>query len=109
MMQPQGPQQIQIELEDAVSEGTYANLAMIMHSPNEIVLDFARVVPRSPKAKVKARIIMTPMHAKILLKTLEDNLKNFEKQFGEIKMHVSPDKIQNPIGFESSSSDRGED
>jgi len=108
-MQPQGPQQINIELGEDVAEGIYANLCMIMHSPTEIVIDFARVVPRSPKAKVLSRVIMTPMHAKVLLKSLEDNLKKFEKQFGEIKMHGSPDKMQNPIGFESTVPSEGEE
>jgi hypothetical protein len=108
-MHPQGPHQISIELGDKEAEGIYANLAMIMHSPTEIVIDFARVVPRSTKARVMSRVIMTPMHAKIMMMALDDNLKKFEKQFGEIKLHVSPDKIQNPIGFESTISDRPEE
>ena len=103
MTNPQ-PQQINIELGDKEAEGVYANLAMIMHSPTEIIFDFARVMPRSPKARVLARIIMTPMHAKLLHKALTDNLKKFEGQFGEIKMHGAPHQATKPIGFENSDS-----
>ena len=108
MNQPQQPQQINIELGEQEAEGIYANLAMIMHSPTEIIIDFARVMPRSPKSKVLARIIMTPMHAKLLHKALTDNIKKFEGQFGEIKVHGSPDKNIKPIGFQSSTADTGD-
>jgi len=100
-MQQQQPQtQIKIELGEKEAEGIYANLAMIMHSPTEIVIDFARTMPRTPKARVLSRIIMTPMHAKVMAKALEDNLKKFEAQFGEIKLHKGPDASSKTIGFE---------
>jgi len=76
----QKPRQINIELGEKESEGIYANLALISHSPQEMILDFARVMPGAPKTKVLARIVMTPAHAKMLHKALEDNLKKFEKQ-----------------------------
>lgn len=96
-------QRINIELGEKEAEGTYANMVMIGHSPTEIILDFIRMMPGAPKAKVQSRIIMTPMHAKMLHKTLDDNLKKFEKQFGEIKMHSGPEAMQSKnIGFESS-------
>lgn len=95
------PQQINIELGDKEAEGIYANLAMIMHSPTEIIFDFARVMPRSQKSRVLARIIMTPMHAKLLHKALTDNIKKFETQFGEIKIHGAPHQTNKPIGFET--------
>ncbi|MFQ6009194.1 MAG: DUF3467 domain-containing protein, partial [Candidatus Zixiibacteriota bacterium] len=79
-----------------------ANLAMIIHSPTEIIIDFARIMPRLPKAKVLSRIIMTPMHAKMLLQALTDNIKKFESQFGEIKIHGAPTQPSKGIGFESS-------
>lgn len=101
MNQPQQSQQINIELGEKEAEGIYANLAMIMHSPTEIIIDFARVMPRLPKSKVLARIIMTPMHAKMLHKALTDNIAKFESQFGEIKMYGPPDKSMKPIGFQS--------
>ena len=107
-MEESRPQQISIELGDKEAEGIYANLAMIVHSPTEIVIDFARVMPRMPKTKVLSRIIMTPMHAKLLYKALEDNIKKFEKQFGEIKIHGLPNQPARNIGFESTT-DGGED
>jgi hypothetical protein len=101
MVQPQPQQQLNIELGEKEAEGIYANLAMLTHSPTEIIIDFARVMPRSPKARVQARIIMTPMHAKLLQKALQDNLKKFEEQFGEIKMHGAPHNASKPIGVRS--------
>ncbi|MCP4684784.1 MAG: DUF3467 domain-containing protein [bacterium] len=101
-------QQINIELGEKEAEGIYANMALLMHSPTEIILDFARVMPRAPKARVLARIIMTPMHAKLLQKTLEDNLAKFEKQFGPIKVHGEPHQAANPIGFENPTDSTGE-
>lgn len=94
-------QQINIELGEKEAEGIYANLAMIVHSPTEIIIDYARIMPRATKARVQSRIIMTPMHAKILLKTLEDNIKKFEDKYGEIKIHGSNNQNKN-IGFEQS-------
>lgn len=96
-MPPQ--QQIKIELGEKEAEGIYANLAMITHSPTEIVLDFARVMPGTPKARVLSRIVMTPMHAKLLQRALTDNLEKFEKQFGEVKMHSAITPATHPIGF----------
>lgn len=96
-------QRINIELGEKEAEGTYANMVMIGHSPTEIILDFVRFMPGAPKARVQSRIIMTPAHAKMLHKTLEENLKKYEKQFGEIKIHVGPDALHGKnIGFESS-------
>jgi hypothetical protein len=76
--------QINIELPEEVAEGIYSNLAIISHSHSEFVLDFIRIMPNVPKAKVKARLVLTPQHAKRLLRALSDNVKKFEKQFGTI-------------------------
>jgi len=90
-------QQIQLELREAEAEGIYSNLVMIGHSPSEIILDFARFLPGTPKARVFARVIMTPQNAKSVLNTLEDNLKKYEEKFGEIK--IQGDVDQKNIGF----------
>lgn len=82
----QKSQQISIELGEKEAEGIYSNLAIITHSPAEFIIDFTRVVPGVPKAKVHARIITTPQHAKMLLKALTDNINKFESRFGEIKI-----------------------
>jgi hypothetical protein len=77
-MEEQNENQINIELSEEIAEGTYANLAIITHSSSEFVLDFIRVMPGVPKAKVKSRIILTPEHAKRLLTALEDNIENLK-------------------------------
>jgi hypothetical protein len=85
--QPVGGQQINIELGEKEAEGIYSNLAIITHSPAEFVIDFTRVLPGVPKAKVHARLIMTPQHAKLLMRALEENIGKYEMKFGEIKIH----------------------
>lgn len=77
--------QINIELSEEVAEGIYSNLAIISHSHSEFIVDFIRLVPNLPKAKVKSRIILTPQHAKRLMKALLDNVKKYESQFGPIE------------------------
>ena len=89
--------QINIELSEEVAEGVYANLAMIAHSNSEFVIDFIRLMPGVPKAKVKSRIVITPEHAKRLLKALSDNIEKFEETFGAIKQSEEAPKF--PINF----------
>jgi hypothetical protein len=79
-----GQKSINIELGEKEAEGIYSNLAIISHSNAEFVIDFTRVLPGVPKAKVQSRIIMTPQHVKMLAKALNDNIKKFETQHGEI-------------------------
>ena len=95
--QPQ-PVQLSIELPNDL-EAIYANFALITHSPSEVILDFARVLPGAPKAKVHARLVMTPMNAKGLHKALGENLDNYEKQFGAIKLPDQPAGADKPMGF----------
>jgi hypothetical protein len=82
--------QINIELDEKMAEGTYSNLAIINHSVSEFVVDFVSMMPGSPKAKVKSRIILTPQHAKRLMKALHDNVSRFEKAHGSIKDYEQP-------------------
>lgn len=84
---PPPGQQINIELGEKEAEGIYSNLAIISHSPAEFIMDFTRVLPGVPKAKVNARIIMTPQHAKMLLRALKENIEKYENQFGQINLH----------------------
>lgn len=81
---------LNIEMPEELSEGTYANLAIISHSPSEFVLDFVRMMPNMPKAKVKSRVILAPIHAKRLLKALRDNVAKYEGQHGPIDDHNAP-------------------
>ncbi len=78
--------QINIELSDDVAEGIYSNLAIISHSNAEFVVDFVRVLPGLPKAKVKARIVLSPQHAKRLIFALQDNIMKYERVHGPIEL-----------------------
>jgi len=84
MNEKQQKKQINIELGEEIAEGIYSNLAMITHSNAEFVIDFIKLMPGIPKAKVKSRIILTPQHAKRLLRALNDNIDKYEAVHGEI-------------------------
>lgn len=88
--------EINIELDEQTGQGIYSNLAIISHSNSEFVIDFVRLMPGMPKAKVQSRIILTPEHAKRLLLALKDNVQKFESQFGPIKAVEAP---QLPLNF----------
>ena len=92
------PQQVQVELGEKEAEGLYSNLVLLTHSPSEFIFDFARLLPGRPKAKVYARIVMTPRNAKSLLGVLQKNLEKYEKAHGAIP---SPGDFPPPreIGF----------
>jgi uncharacterized protein (DUF1778 family) len=96
-MEETNDNQLNIELTEEIAEGIYANLAVITHSNAEFVVDFIRVMPGVPKAKVKSRIILTPEHAKRLLAALEDNIEKYESANGRIK--VQPDSPGFPMNF----------
>lgn len=81
----QQQEQINIELDETIAEGIYSNLAIINHSSSEFVLDFVSIMPGIPKAKVKSRIVLTPQHAKRLLRAIGENIHRFEAAHGEIK------------------------
>ena len=94
--------QINIELPEEIAEGVYANLAIISHSNSEFVMDFIRLMPNVPKAKVKSRVVMTPQHAKRLMRALAENVKKFEAQFGAISeselTQMPPMNFNTPTG-----------
>jgi len=94
---PKKEGQLNIELPEEVAEGIYSNLAIINHSVSEFVIDFISIMPGKPKAKVKSRIVLTPQHAKRLVKALADNVKKFEKAHGEIKDYDKHPQI--PMNF----------
>jgi hypothetical protein len=96
----QPPKEINIELNNEIAKGTYSNLAIITHSSSEFILDFARMLPGTPKAEVVSRIIMTSEHAKRLFMALKDNISKFEDMNGEIVIHNAP-KETIPMGFSS--------
>jgi hypothetical protein len=85
MDENQNQNQLNIELTEEVADGIYSNLAIITHSTSEFVIDYVKVMPGVPKAKVKARILLTPQHAKRLLAALQDNIQKYEQVHGTIK------------------------
>lgn len=97
----QQKQQITIELSPEAADGVFANLTIITHSPSEFVLDFARLLPGVPKAKVHARVILTPASAKMLWRSLGENVERFEKTHGDIRL-PGPMDNHGPIGFQTS-------
>lgn len=94
----QQQQQLNIELNEEVAQGVYSNLAVITHSPAEFVVDFIRVMPGVPKAKVQSRIILTPQHAKRLMRALADNISKYEAQHGKITETQGQDHMM-PMNF----------
>ena len=83
-------QQLNISIDEATSDGVYSNLVIINHSTSEFIVDFITVMPGSPKARVKSRVILTPEHAKRFFKALGDNIKRFETTNGDITTNETP-------------------
>ncbi|MBM3327889.1 MAG: DUF3467 domain-containing protein [Calditrichaeota bacterium] len=100
MNQSQPSQQIQVQIDEKTGQGIYANLALISHSSAEFVIDFTRMLPGMPKAVVQARIVLTPIHTKSLLKALDENIRRYEERYGEIKMGSDKHESRN-IGFQT--------
>jgi hypothetical protein len=91
---PKNPDiQLQIQLDDAVADGQYINMALVNHTETEFTLDFIYVQPQQPKARVRSRIITNPKHMKRLLMAMQDNVSKFEAKFGSIVLVES----ENPI------------
>ncbi len=89
-------------------KAAYANVAFITHSPAEMVIDFAQLLPRSSRGTVQARIIMTPMHAKMLHMALAQNIAKYEQQFGEIRLPQRGSALANSF-FRFPQDDQGDD
>lgn len=80
------PRHVQVKIEVPAELGaTYANFTVISHSPSEVFLDFAQIMPQQPQARVQMRVVMTPLNAKLLHRALGENMAKYEAQFGEIK------------------------
>jgi len=79
------PNNINIQLNEMVASGVYCNLALVNHSPSEFVVDFIQLMPGVQQANVRSRVILAPLHAKRVLSALQQNIANYEQQFGEIK------------------------
>jgi hypothetical protein len=96
-----GGQQMKVQIDVSDVEGTYSNLVLLAHSASEFILDFARLMPGIPKAKVYSRIIMTPQNAKSFLRALEGKIESFESTHGKIRLDEPPGS-KGDIGFKMS-------
>lgn len=76
--------QLEIQIDDQTAQGVYANLAGVTHSETEFIMDFLFLQPNQPKAKLRARIISSPVHTKRFLIALMENIKRYEERFGTI-------------------------
>ncbi len=94
----QGPP-VQIEIGEKESEGIYSNFVLIAHSASEFIIDFARILPGLPKAKVFSRIVMTPQHAALLHEALSENIRKYEARFGKINIHGQREDTAKSLGF----------
>jgi hypothetical protein len=87
---------IQIQLDESVSQGVYANMSLVNHTETEFVLDFVFIQPMEPRAKVRARVISSPRHAKRFLAALQENVTRYEARFGAITV-TEPDPNVGPV------------
>lgn len=89
------PIKIEIQLDEELAQGTYANLAVVNHSDAEFTLDFIFVQPQAPRAKVRSRVITSPRHVKRLISVLQENLARYEAQFGtvDVGMGQQPEPV----------------
>ena len=83
--QNQDPNNININLNEMIAAGVYCNLALVNHSPSEFVVDFIQMMPGVQQANVRSRVILAPLHAKRVMAALQQNIANYEQQFGEFK------------------------
>lgn len=90
------PKRIEININEKTAQGNYANLQIVTHGPSEFILDFCQILPGLPKAQVVSRMILSPQHAKALMKTLATNISRYEENFGEIKelQHAGQPRLQ---------------
>ncbi len=90
---------IPVQLGEKEAQGVYANLVLITHSSSEFVLDFAKMLPGLQRATVQARVVMTPQHAKLTLRALEENIAKYEEKFGTIRLPERTEHPKGEIGF----------
>lgn len=101
MSEQPNKKQINIELGEEMAEGMYVNMFMIGHSNSEFIIDFIKWMPGIPKAKVKSRVILTPQHAKRLLRALQDNIQKYESMFGTIEVPEGGGDMMPPFNLGS--------
>ena len=81
---PSKPMQLEVQMDDATAQGSYANLAGVTHSETEFIFDFLFLQPNQPKAKLRSRIISSPVHTRRFMAALQEKIKRYEERFGAI-------------------------
>jgi hypothetical protein len=82
----QTPPKLQVQIDEDVAQGVYANLVLLNHTENEFVLDFAFIQPANGRAKVRSRVVSSPRHTKRLLLALQKNVERYEERYGRIEL-----------------------
>ncbi|PWT93702.1 MAG: DUF3467 domain-containing protein [Acidobacteria bacterium] len=95
-MEERKPMDIQVQADDTTMQGKYSTMAQVTHTAEEFWLDFFVIMPNPAIARLLARIIVSPEHAKRLSKALLENISKYETKFGVIDEARTP--IPN-IGF----------
>ena len=92
-MSDEPPPRLQVQLDEDIAQGVYANLVLLNHTENEFVLDFAFIQPSNGRAKVRTRVISSPRHTKRLLLALQKNVERYEERYGRIELGSDDDPI----------------
>lgn len=90
-------QQVQIKADEKELVGQYSNLVMIHHNAEEFTLNFIYIFPSVPQGKLISSVILSPAHAKRLLRALSENITRYEAQFGTIP--EGPTTPEPSVGF----------
>ena len=82
------PHGLKLRIDEDVAQGMYSNMQVVGSNETEFVLDFAYLPPNQRQGKVRSRVIISPKHAKGLLRLLSERVRDYEARFGPI---VLPD------------------
>lgn len=88
-------QQIHIRASDADLKGVYSNVAQVGHSKEDFRFDFFNMHNQAEWMLV-SRIFLSPGHAKRLLAALQDQMSQYESQFGTVTPSEEP---KSKMGF----------
>ena len=87
--QPARPK-VNVQVDDDLRHGVYANFLVVSHSPHEFTLDFCQVMPRGDAtgtvtAEVVSRVKIAPTMVGRVLSALNTNMTNYEDKFGMVR------------------------
>ncbi len=75
----------------------FANVVRAAHTPGEFILDFSAVLPGQEFSQVDARVILSPLGAKLLQQVLNENIHRYESSFGEIRLPSPPHSLADDL------------